>query len=78
MLCDYFSQDRDTCVCFYTCEGPLSTVQLDVCLFRPFFFFFVKLLDQYYSVSWVLLRLLKGVIFIAVLFYYSVLPFVPL
>jgi hypothetical protein len=39
---------------------------------------FVKLLDLYYSVSRVLLRPLGGVIFIAVGFYYSILPFVPL
>jgi hypothetical protein len=54
-------------VCYYTCEGPnhatlLSTVQLDVFLFRPFFLF-VKLVDLYYSVSQVLLKPLGGVIF---------------
>jgi hypothetical protein len=39
---------------------------------------FVKLFDLYYSVSWVLLRPLGGVIFITVGIYYYVLPFVPL
>jgi hypothetical protein len=52
-------------------------------LFLPFslmfpFFLSVKLFDLYYSISRVLLRLLGGVIFITVGFYYSVLPFVPL
>jgi hypothetical protein len=69
-------------VCYYTCEGPnhsalLSIVQLDVSLFRPFFLF-VKLVDFITLFTLVILRPLGGVIFIAVGFYYSVLPFVPL
>jgi hypothetical protein len=67
-------------MCYYTCEGPnhaalLSTIQLDVFLFSPFCF---KLVDFITLFTLVLLRPLRGVIFVVVDFYYSVLPFVPL
>jgi hypothetical protein len=53
-------------VCYYTCEGPnhaalLSTVQLDVSLFR-LFFLFLKLVDFITLFTLVLLRPLGGVI----------------
>jgi hypothetical protein len=55
-------------VCYYTCEGPnhadlLSSVQLDVSLFRPSYLF-VKLVDFITLFTLVLLRPLGGVIFI--------------
>jgi hypothetical protein len=55
-------------VCYYTCEGPnhaalLSSVQLDVSLFRPSFLF-VKLVNFITLLTLLLLRPLGGVIFI--------------
>jgi hypothetical protein len=69
----------DTCVCYYTCEGPnhaalLSTFQLDV--FNQSFCF--TLVDFITLFTLVLLRPLGGVIFGVFPVYYSVLPFVPL
>jgi hypothetical protein len=56
--------DRNTCVCYNTCEGPNFAA---FSLFNNFsVFVFDKLLDLYFSVSRVLLRPLGGEIFMTV------------
>jgi hypothetical protein len=71
--------DYDTCVSYYTCEGPnyaalLSTFQLDVFI-QSFCFTLVDFITLF---TLVLLRPLGRVIFGVFPFYYFVLSFVPL
>jgi len=72
-------------VCHYTCEGPnhaslLSTVQLVVSLFSPFFCpCELSTCELYYSVYPGPSETVRGSSFVDVFVsYYSILPFVPL
>jgi hypothetical protein len=73
--------DRDTCVCYYTCEGPNHAAllsQLSLLFSYLVIFLVFKTCGLYYSVYPSPSETVRGSNFWCGYFSYSILPFVPL